>query len=236
MTGAGESAAARGHRGAASEAGHGRRARLAPDERRAQILACARKLFGAKYYGAISMEEVAAAAGVTRGLLNHYFGTKRDLYLAVVREMFREVELPEPVYLQSGTAQERLAESVDRWLEMSWRNRRTLLGALGADGLGRDPELAEILEQVSESAVDRIIETLGICPPASAPDELRAVVRSFGGLAQEATREWLQRGRLNREQLQELFTRSLLWLVNDVVPGLQQVAAKEPARRPAKGK
>jgi len=55
--------------------------RLGADVRREQILTAAAKLFGERPYSAISTTELAEAAGVTRGLLHHYFGTKRDLYL-----------------------------------------------------------------------------------------------------------------------------------------------------------
>src|SRR5262245_58965133 len=36
-------------------------------------------------YSAVSLDAIAAGAGVTRGLLHHSFGTKRGLHLAVVR-------------------------------------------------------------------------------------------------------------------------------------------------------
>lgn len=63
--------------------------RLTHDERRAQILDCARRLFSERQYDAVSTIEVAREAGVTRGLLHHYFGTKRELYLEVVRTLLR---------------------------------------------------------------------------------------------------------------------------------------------------
>ncbi|HZY75057.1 MAG TPA: helix-turn-helix domain-containing protein, partial [Jatrophihabitantaceae bacterium] len=66
--------------------------RLGPDERREQILDCAVRLFGERPYAAVSTTDIARAAGVARGLLNHYFGTKRDLYLEVVKAM---VQMPD---------------------------------------------------------------------------------------------------------------------------------------------
>jgi len=192
--------------------GRAGRTRLDPDARRAAILECAGRLFSVQYYGNVSMEAVAQEAGVTRGLLNHYFGTKRELYLAVVREMFRRTAVPEPEYVQGTTPEDRLAESVDMWLDMTWRNRETMLGAIRADSLGGDTELQQILDQVSEAAVDGIIRVLGLGPARDAPPELRALLHSFGTMAQGATREWLERGRLSREQVHELLTTTLLWM------------------------
>jgi AcrR family transcriptional regulator len=192
--------------------------RLAQDARRAQILACARTLFSERHYAAVSVDAVAEAAGVTRPLVHHYFGSKRDLYVAVVREMFRSglAPVPEGVPLEA---------SIDAWLDMVWRNRETWLAALGAEGLGRDAEVEHILDRVREAAVDSIIEVLGLGPVEDAPPELRAVLRAYGGLAEAATREWLERGRLGREQIHELLTASLLHLVRDVLPRVSGVRA-----------
>lgn len=49
--------------------------RLEPDQRREQILACATELFGERPFASVSTTELAARAGVARGLINHYFGT-----------------------------------------------------------------------------------------------------------------------------------------------------------------
>ncbi len=71
--------------------------RLEHDERRAQILACARRLFSERSYAAVSTSEIASEAGVARGLLHHYFGTKRELYLEVVRTLVRMPSNPVPL-------------------------------------------------------------------------------------------------------------------------------------------
>ena len=89
------------------------RSRADGDERRRQILAAARRLFSERGYSAVSTTEIAAEAGVARGLINHYFGTKRELYVEVVREMVRFRSQPVPEYVDGTTPQARL-ERVDR--------------------------------------------------------------------------------------------------------------------------
>jgi len=65
--------------------------RLAPvggpaDERRERILHAAQHLFAERGYEGTSAEAIAARAGVAKGLVFHYFGSKADLYLAAVAD------------------------------------------------------------------------------------------------------------------------------------------------------
>jgi hypothetical protein len=63
-----------------------------------------------------------------------------------------------------------------------------------------------------------VIEVLGAGPAATASPKLRATLRAYAGLAEAATREWLERGRLTRAEIHTLLTESLLRLVGDVLP------------------
>jgi AcrR family transcriptional regulator len=196
-----------------------RRTRLDRDERREQILSRARGLFSERTYAAVSMDEIARAAGVARGLLHHYFGTKRELYLEVVRGLVR---LPPPPLPQAGAGRsldEAVAESVDLWLDLVALNRGTWLAAVGAEGFGRDPELERILDEARELTTDRVIEVLGMA--GDPPPELRGLIRSYGGLAEAAVREWLERSSLTREQVSLMLTDTLLRLARAVLPRVE---------------
>jgi AcrR family transcriptional regulator len=197
--------------------------RLDHDERRRQILACARKLFSERNYSSVSTSEIAREAGVARGLLHHYFGTKRELYLEVVRTLLRMPSNPVPQQRGGRGIEAVIAESVDRWLGMLERNRGTWLAAIGARGLGRDPEVEAILEQGREQAADRLIEALGASDPADAPAHLRAAVRAYGGFAEAASVEWLERGRLSRDQAQVLLVQGFLSIVGEVLGKVEAV-------------
>jgi AcrR family transcriptional regulator len=52
----------------------------------AQLVEAARRLFAADGYEATSLDDVVAAAGVTKGALYHHFGSKRDLFRAVYED------------------------------------------------------------------------------------------------------------------------------------------------------
>jgi AcrR family transcriptional regulator len=101
-------------------------------------------------------------------------------------------------------------------------NRGTWLALMGGRGLGRDPEVEELLEEAREQAADRLIEALQTYEAAQAPAELRAAIRAYSGFAEAASIEWLERGRLTREQLHALLVNAFLSIVNDVVPAVQR--------------
>jgi AcrR family transcriptional regulator len=208
-----------------------RASRLEPDQRRRQILSAARRLFNERHYGAVSLDEIAAEAGVARGLINHYFGTKRDLYVEVVRAMVRVPPPPVPEYVQGTTPEQRVATSIDDWLEMVWRNRETWLASMGGAGLGSEDEIGSIFEDAREEAAARMIAVLGLGPAEQRAPEVRALFRAYSGMAEAATVQWLKHERLNREQVRELLNRTALSLAGDVLDGVLAVAAEEKASK-----
>lgn len=188
--------------------------RLRHEDRRAQILDTACELFSKRSYSAVSMEDIAAAAGVRRGLLNHYFGTKRHLYLDVIRYMTRLPPAAMPPGRRVRTA-EVVAYNVELYLDAAQRNRVAWLAVSGGSGFGRDREIERLLTDVEEAYVDRIIEIFG-GDPRQAPDAQRAALRCYGALAKAVSREWLADGRLSREQARVLLTESLIAIVGDI--------------------
>lgn len=58
---------------------------------RAALLAAARRLFATHGYSGTGREEIVAAAGVTRGALQHHFGDKQTLFRFVYEEVEKEV-------------------------------------------------------------------------------------------------------------------------------------------------
>lgn len=68
-------------------------ARLQPAERRTQILDAARRVLEADPHRELSVELVAAEAGVSPALLFHYFGSKKKFQYAVIEAAAAEVML-----------------------------------------------------------------------------------------------------------------------------------------------
>src|ERR1700761_3755004 len=58
------------------------RSRLSRSDRMEQTLGVAHGLFAERGYSDVTMDEIAAAVGVTKPLLYNYFGNKERLYIA----------------------------------------------------------------------------------------------------------------------------------------------------------
>ncbi|SFB58496.1 transcriptional regulator, TetR family [Amycolatopsis marina] len=196
--------------------------RLEPDERREQIFTCAADLFGERPYTDVSTSDIAARAGVARGLINHYFGTKRELYLAVVRRAMTvphfAVEL-----LPEGPLDRRVDAAVGWFLDMITKQEKMWLAATAPEGIGRDTEVERILADADRESADRVLEAVGIEADDNRWNELNALVRAYGGMVKAAGREWLVRGALRREEVHLLLSRSLLTLIGEVFPAVRSV-------------
>ncbi|WP_329065283.1 TetR/AcrR family transcriptional regulator [Amycolatopsis sp. NBC_01480] len=202
--------------------------RLEPDERREQIYECAARLFGERPYSAVSTSDIAAAAGVARGLINHYFGTKRELYLEIVRRALTVPRLAVEI-LPEGPLEVRAEAAIDWFLDMVRAQEKTWLAAIAPEGIGRDPEVDGLLEEADRVSADRVLEAVGLSRESANGEQLNAAVRAFGGMVKAAGREWLVRGSLDRAQVHTLLSKSLVTLVGQVFPLIQN--PPRPAER-----
>lgn len=78
------------------------------------ILAAARRLFAEQDFSAVSIRDVAAAAGVSHGLVQHHFGTRSDLVAAIIgQEVAAFAADPwTPAPIAAGADRERLREEL----------------------------------------------------------------------------------------------------------------------------
>ena len=126
--------------------------RLDPEQRREQILDAANALFAERGYDEVSVEDIASSAGVTRGLVHHYFGGRKEVYIALLERIgtMREEQLPPPV---GRSARARVADSVSRWLDWTEQNRTIWLGTLGRGEDIADPDIRAVVADLVRRAV-----------------------------------------------------------------------------------
>ncbi|MFO0657179.1 MAG: TetR/AcrR family transcriptional regulator [Polyangia bacterium] len=144
------------------------RARLLVDERRAQLLALGIKLFAERSYDEVSIDELARAANISKGLLYHYFPTKRDLYTAALRQAAQQL-LDETQPLACLPQDERARRGLETYLAFADRHGPAYV-ALMRGGLGADREIVGILEATRGTIAQRILMRCrrGLQRPSSA--------------------------------------------------------------------
>ena len=179
--------------------------RLDPRQRREQILEAANALFAERGYDEVSIEDIANSAGVTRGLVHHYFGGRKDVYIALLERLgaVREEQLPAPA---GRSARARLADSVSRWLDWTEQNRTIWLATLGRGEDIADPDIRQVVTEL----VGRAVALLAAQHADIADDtpRLRYALECWTALNRSATRRWLQ-GQATRQQTHELIASTL---------------------------
>jgi AcrR family transcriptional regulator len=198
-----------------SVGGPPRRVRMDPDARRDQILQVAARLFAKRPYSDVSVSDIAGEAGIARGLLHHYFGSKRELYLELVRIAAR-APLGSAPPEALGTVQA-WTTVVDSFLGAIEHNPGQWLGAVHAGGPERDDEVTAILDDAREILADQTLVAIGLGHRADDP-AVRAFIRAWGGFVQELTIEWVGRGRIDRERVRRTMLATLPLLVEQVLP------------------
>jgi AcrR family transcriptional regulator len=94
-----------------------KRRRLAPADRRVLIIEAAGRLFGERGYDGTRLDDVAAAAGVTKPVLYRHFDNKTALYLALLDRHRADLGSFAGAIPASGTLEQRLRAVLDVWLD-----------------------------------------------------------------------------------------------------------------------
>lgn len=201
------------------------RARMATEDRREQLLAEGRALFLEKTYDQVSMDDLAARAGVSKGLVFHYFSTKRDLYVEVVRRAAREL-CDAMLVTDDADPLTRITRALERYLDHVEQNAKGYV-ALMAGGVGVDPELAAVLNDVRRKLAEHMLTGLPFAAPAGA----NVLVRGFLGLVEAASLEWIENKTMQREELIGVFVRSLSAILP--APDASPIQASSPLQNKA---
>ena len=175
------------------------RSRLSVDERRTQLLDLGRRLFNARPYDAISIDEIAAAAGISKGLLYHYFPSKRHFYVEVVRVGAEHVQRLTAVRPELAPAAQ-LRASIDSFLTYVEKNAAAY-GHLLRSGVGTDPEASAIVEGTRRAMVDQVLRSIGL---ADGRPLVRLVIRGWVGFSEGVTLEWADRRDVPRRDVLKL--------------------------------
>jgi AcrR family transcriptional regulator len=182
--------------------------RLDNDERRRQLLAMGRTAFTENSYDEVSIDELAKKAKISKGLFYYYFPTKRDLYIAGLRETADEliaklVDVPE-----GGSPRERAIAGVDAYLAHV-ENQSSGFIALMRGGIGSDPEVFNVLEGVRIAILDEFLSGAPISAFLKSRPLSRIAIRSWIGMVEAASIEWLASRDIPRQGVRDLLVDML---------------------------
>lgn len=174
------------------------RARLDVDERRARLLALGLEIFGRRGYDSISIDDIAHRAGMSRGLLYHYFRNKRGFYVETIR--FAAEQLRERIQPDPGLApRERLERGIAAYLDYVGDYADAYTTLVRGGGAGDDDEVRAIVERTRTGIISDMVE--GIGAEGQAP-VVRVALRGWLGMVEFCAIEWLERrAEVSREEL-----------------------------------
>ena len=182
-----------------------RRTRLTPDERRRQLITLGVNALADRPLEAITIEFLAAEAGVSRGLLFYYFGSKTGLHhelVSTARDSLMHATEPrdelEPVA--------RLHDTLERFVQFAREHRLTFYSLVRGAAAG-DETVREIVEEVRRAQAERLIavfQDLGV----DVTQLVRVALRSWVALAEQALVDGAMNAELREGELVGFLERS----------------------------
>jgi AcrR family transcriptional regulator len=160
------------------------RTRLDAQDRRRQLIGIGLRLLATRPIHQITVDEVAVSAGISRSLLFHYFPTKQDYYVAVVRAASRRL-LRRIAPDHDGPPGTQIHAIVADYVHYIERRREPYVALFRSPGV--DDWVRSIHEETQEALARRVIETL---PDGLRPDAVRLVVRAWWSFAEELAITW----------------------------------------------
>ncbi|MBD3545438.1 TetR/AcrR family transcriptional regulator [Streptomyces sp. JV180] len=176
----------------------GVRRRMGVGERRQQLIGVALDLFSRRSPEDVSIDEIAAAAGISRPLVYHYFPGKQSLYEAALRRAADELaaRFQEP---PEGPLGARLLRVMGRFFDFVEEHGPGFSALMrGGPAVGSSTATA-MIDGVRQAAYEQIITHLGVSEP---PARLELVVRSWVSLAESTALIWLDGRRIPRAELE----------------------------------
>jgi AcrR family transcriptional regulator len=185
-----------------------KRTRLSPEARRAQLIELGVEMLATRTLDEVSVELIAQKAGISRGLLFHYFASKQEFHVEVARaaagEMIRRTE---PDLTQPPV--ESLRSALDAFMSYVEENPDNYTSLVRGAASG-DTEMRAIFDATRATMAQRIIgvvDQLGF----TLGERASLAVHGWVAYVEECVVRWtadVPRA-VDRDQLLEMLTKSL---------------------------
>ena len=188
------------------------RSRLAPDERRSQLLDLGVRLLATRSLDELSIDLLAEEAGISRGLLYHYFGSKHAFHLAVVRRAADEL-IAQTAPPATGDPVARLQVSLSAYVDYVLANFEGYVSLLKGAAGGNDA-LRAIYDEVRAVLSERIFLEDPTGEFVADTPHNRLVVRGWSAMTEELVIAWrTEAGGVGKQELLDIVSSSLPALI-----------------------
>src|SRR5918999_1264046 len=204
------------------------RGRTPPAGRGGPKVAAAPRPFSERGYHGVSMDEIAAASGITKPMLYDYFGSKEGLLLACVERargrLFEEIAAA----VRAADDPERaLRAGIEAFLAFADEQRATWIVLFGEGG--RFGEAAAAIRAEQSGLISQLLRELPGWTAAPDAEQLDAIAHVFVGAA-EAIAFWaVEHPETPLERVAD-HLMTVLWPVVRDLPGGPAKADPPPAR------
>lgn len=181
--------------------------------RRQRLIEVGMDLFCNRSYEEVAIDDIAAMADISKGLLYYYFPTKHDFYIAVVQyaaEQLLKETAPDPTLEPI----ENLRQGLEAYFAYVEQHAQAYL-ALLRGGVGSDPQMAGIIDSVRQAYVRRIIQNLPEGTQLTPSSQI--AISGWVGFVEATSVAWLEQRTMERDQLCNLaltaFAAIREWLI-----------------------
>ena len=189
------------------------RTRLSPDPRRTQLLDLGVSLLASRSLDELTIDLLAEEAGISRGLLYHYFGTKHDFHEALVRRAIDDL-IEQTAPPAGGDPLERLLASVAVYVDYVVANYEGYASIVKA-AQGGNETLRRLYDGARAALTDRIFTADAQGEVLPDTPATRLMVRGWAALAEELVLTWAREpAGVSREELIRVITGALPVLVD----------------------
>jgi AcrR family transcriptional regulator len=207
-----------------------KRTRLSPEARRAQLISLGVEMLATRTLDELSVEDIAQQAGISRGLLFHYFASKQEFHLEVARAAAQELirrTAPDPTRSPVDALHAGVAAFLD-YVEENPDNYKSLVrGAASGDS-----EMRAIFDETRTAQAQRVIEVLSDLGLQANP-RAELAVHGWVAYVEECVIRWLDTRTIARAELLDMLATSLSAIVqattDDDAARLVSIRAAESA-------
>lgn len=190
------------------------RVRMQPDERREQLIDIGVRMLSTRPIEDLSIDALADEAGISRGLLYHYFANKTEFHVAVVKKLSEDLYLiTAPTSDEDPLVQLRL--SLEAYVAYVVENHDAYVALVRAVTSG-NPEMLQIYRDARAALVERLFDradNLGLEGIADTP-ATRLLADSWAIFVEDLVLAWIaDDAGLTRDELLDKLVGVLVALV-----------------------